>query len=166
MTQSADLRERLAGVRHDVIQLAEQLHRRAMGAVGDAEKALAEFDRQSEGALADANAATEKARAALFEEGKTANGPRLAQLEQQIHACLAFELAVLRDRTRARAVLEAQWMVSGATACQAGVQMLQAADMEPLFTVRGSMSGDEVLSALQGSSLHADRPSSPNGAQP
>lgn len=160
-----DLRERLRGVRHDVIQLAEQLHRRAMGAVGDAEKSLAEFDRQSEGALADADAATEKARAAILTEGPTATMPRLAELEKRVRECLEMECAVLRNRVRARAVLEAQWMIAGSTACTAGLQMLQAADAEPTFTIR-SMSGDEVIRTLQGGTLHADRPSSPNGVQP
>jgi hypothetical protein len=158
----ADLQGRLSSARQNVIRLGGQLHLAAMGAVGNAETAIAEFDRQSEGALADANAVTEKARAALLEAGAV-SGPRQAELEQRVHEALAGELKILRSRAQERALLEARWTLLASAACQSGLAMLQADECEPVYMVR-SLSARDVVKAIKGGSLHEDGRGSSNGA--
>lgn len=130
-----DLRSRRASIQQSVISLSEQLHLSAMEATERAQKALAEFDHQSEGALAKANAAVVTARTALREDldgrGILADDRRLG-LEAALKLAEAEEILTLRERGRAREPLAAAWQIAAAAACSAGLVFIQASAQDGL----------------------------------
>jgi hypothetical protein len=159
---------RLEVIQHIVIEKSEQLYRSALEATERAEKALAEFDRQSEGALARASAAVEQARREWNASRLPGQGPgvgdRLARLEADLRRAEADELALLDERVAAREPLERTWRESATALCQAG-EMLRTA-MVPdagAYLVLSRTAHDA------GHSLHVDggrRSHPPNGAEP
>jgi len=126
----------LAQVRQRVVSTAEQLYRSASEESERAEMSLAEFDRQSEGALAQASAAVEKARTALR---TCREGDRLAQLEADLMLAEATDLLVLRERIVGRKPLEDAWRTSaGAVAIWGGTLLRMAASLGADVVVTGA----------------------------